>query len=168
MWAAIPFILSLLVALAGAYWAFRLSRSTEHKIPWLVTSGGMLWFAILDGLWANAVIDNFTGLGLIAGLAALVAASLALTGIYLIGQRMQALEQSEGQSRQAGDFFRTIFEHLPDLVVFKDRDTLYRAANPAFQTTCALSAQAAWPGLSPPKRRSSRRWTSGLRSRACA
>ena len=133
MWAAIPFILALLVALAGAYWAFRLSRSTENKIPWLVTSGGMLWFAIMDGLWANAVIDNFTGLGLIAGLAALVAASLAMTGIYLIGQRMQALEQSEGQSRQAGNFFRTIFEHLPDLVVFKDRDTLYRAANPAFQ-----------------------------------
>ncbi len=134
MWAAIPFILSLLVALAGAYWAFRLSRSTEHKMPWLVTSGGMLWFAILNGLWANAAIEAFTVLELLAGLAALVCASLALAGIYLVGQRMQALTDSEGQSRQAGDFFRTIFEHLPNLVVFKDRETLYQAANPAFQT----------------------------------
>jgi hypothetical protein len=33
MWAAILFVLSLLVALAGAYRAFSLSRSTDNKKP---------------------------------------------------------------------------------------------------------------------------------------
>ncbi len=50
MWAAILFILSLLVALAGAYRAFSLSRSAEDKKPWLVTSGALLLFAGLNGL----------------------------------------------------------------------------------------------------------------------
>jgi diguanylate cyclase (GGDEF)-like protein/PAS domain S-box-containing protein len=134
MWAAILFFLSLLVALAGAYRAFSLSRSTGDKKPWLVTSAALLLFAGLSGLLTYYTIDTFNPLELAAGSVALVAALLASTGVHLTGQRMQALRQSEGQSRQSDAFFRSLFEHLPNPIVFKDRDEQYQAANPAFQS----------------------------------
>lgn len=134
MGAAILFILSLLVALAGAYRAFSLSRSTENKRPWLVTCGALLFFAGLNGLLTYYTIEKFNTLELVASLAALVAAALAFTGVHLTGRYVQSLLQSEGQSRQANAFFRAIFEHLPYPVVFKDRSELYQATNPAFQS----------------------------------
>ena len=134
MWAAILFILSLLVALAGAFRAFSLSRSAEDKKPWLVTSGALLLFAGLNGLLAYSTIETVDPLEAVLGPLALVTALLAFAGVHLIGRYIQALQQSEEQSRRSDTFFRTLFEHLPDPVVFKNRDELYQAANRAFQS----------------------------------
>ncbi len=65
---------------------------------------------------------------------ALVTALLAFAGVHLTGRYIQALQQSEEQSRRSDTFFRTLFEHLPNPVVFKNRDELYQAANRAFQS----------------------------------
>ena len=135
MWAAILFVLSLLVALAGAYRAFSLSRSAENKKPWLVTSGALLLFAGLNGLLAYYTAEHIQFLPeSLPGWRRWSTALLALTGVHLTGKYMQALLQSEAQSRQSDTFFRTLFEHLPNPVVFKNRDELYQAANHAFQT----------------------------------
>ncbi len=87
----------------------------------------------MNGLLAYYTSQAFDLLELAAGAAALVAALLVFTGVHLTGKSMQALLQSAEQSRQSDTFFRTLFEHLPDPVVFKNRDELYQAANHAFQ-----------------------------------
>ncbi len=133
MWAAILFILALLVALAGAFRAYSLSRSAQNKRPWLVSAGGLLCLAGLSGLLAYYTFIEINPLELVAGLVTLVTAALAFTGLHLTGRYIQSLQLSEGQSRQSNAFFRALFEHLPFPVVFKDRMEQYQAANPAFQ-----------------------------------
>ena len=88
----------------------------------------------MNGLLTYFTTETFTPLEMAAGVLSLVVSLLAVAGVHLTGQHMQALLQSEGQSRQANTFFRAIFDHLPDPVVFKDREELYQAANPAFQS----------------------------------
>jgi diguanylate cyclase (GGDEF)-like protein/PAS domain S-box-containing protein len=134
MWAAILFVLSLLVALAGAYRAFSLSRSAENQKPWLVSGSALLVYAALNGLLTYYTIETFNLLELAAGGVALAAAGLAFTAVQLTGKSMLGLQQSVEQSRRSDSFSRTLFEHLPNPVVFKNRDELYQAANHAFQT----------------------------------
>jgi len=132
MWAAILFILTLVVALAGAIRAFSLFYSTGKK-TWLIVSVALLLLSGLAAIWIDYTIETFSILDLVAGLLALVASGLALVGIHLTGAHILALTQSENQARQSKAFLQAIFDHLPDPVAVKDREALYRAANPAFQ-----------------------------------
>jgi len=133
MWIAILFVLAGLAALSGVYVIYGQFKTVQEKQAWLLFGAAFLVYALLMGVFAYRVWNSaFAWEELVGGSAALIFSTLMLVVILRMKDRMRTMAQSEELSREEQRLYRTIIENLPSPVVFKDREMIYRAANPCY------------------------------------
>ncbi len=135
MWIAIFYVLASLVALYGVYTLYGQFKTGSENRAWLMFGAALVFYILLMGVLAyrtwkrEAAWDD-----LASGFAALVFSILIVVVVLRIKAWIEDLVETEKQSCKEQELYRSIIENLPTPVVFKDREMIYRAANPCYGT----------------------------------
>jgi diguanylate cyclase (GGDEF)-like protein/PAS domain S-box-containing protein len=139
MLVALLYLIAALIGLFGAVLAFVFSRATRHPQGWLLVCGALLIFSALGGFWSYQLFtlgeisaDGMT-VELPGAITAIMLALLMAGGIYGIGRWFITQNGTESKTSKAEGFYRLIVDALPDPLVLKDREKVYRAANLSFE-----------------------------------
>jgi diguanylate cyclase (GGDEF)-like protein/PAS domain S-box-containing protein len=139
----------VLLALAGILFIgagvliFRSLRWIVHRRQWVLLGVAFIILTLLAGLilYQQTIIVQSNALGLIIGVLMVIAAGLACTGLYLLGNQFISEAQSKTTTQQALERYRLSFENEPHLLVIKDTQGTYLAANSAYAQLLGKSSQ---------------------------
>lgn len=100
---------------------------------------GVLWILLSDYYGSLLKMEHFIWISLVKGLL-----YIALTGsliYFLVYWAMRKIEEAALEAEARESLLKALFDSIPDLIFYKDKDSIYRGCNNAFEDFAGIKEE---------------------------